>query len=176
MAFNLVGPPCVQSLLLTFGAALILYPPDFTFLYTNFTVLVALSALLSLVNFLLLLPLLLGIFRPVCWLEGTYSDDPAYLLPLTPSPTLKRASKTSINYCQTGNERYATVNGRNSRRNSSSGRRSAPPPYTSRPNSASSNRNCHKCSHGHHNNCSRAPSENSLSTITEEPNSCATRR
>ena len=166
----MVGPPCVQSLVLISVAALILYSPDFTFIFTHFTLLVSIAAVYSLLNLLLLLPLLLGLFNPPCWLEGTYSDDPAYLLPLTPSPSPKRSSNN--NYCHNvDNNRYATCGGRNSMRsssrNSSSGRRSAPPPYTSRAGGSSKS---HKCSHN------RAPSENSLSTITEEPNSCATRR
>jgi hypothetical protein len=165
VSFNLVGPPCVQSLVLISMTALILYSPQFTFIFTHFTLLVALSALFSLFNFLLLLPILLSILKPQCWLVGLSSEDPALLLPLTPSPVTRRGSSKSGGSKNNGGSRTGGRSYSSSRNNNY-----APPPYNFRGSNSkgyfsSSNRGA-----------SRAPSENSLSTITEEPTSCATRR
>jgi len=162
LAFNLVGPPCVQSLILVTSTALILYSPDFTFIFTHFTLLVAVSALFCLVNFLLLVPVLLIILKPQCWLMG-FSEDPSILQPLTPSPVLKRGSSGRSKSHQ------KSSSGRSSSGRSSSRNNYAPPPYNFR---GSSSRNYYKGGGP----ASRAPSENSLSTITEEPSSCATTR
>lgn len=157
VSFNLVGPPCVQSLVLITLTALILYSPDFTFIFTHFTLLIAISALFSLVNFLLLLPVLMTIIQPKCWLVGISPEDPTLLAPLTPSPVVKRAKSSKTSGRSSGG---SSRSGRSSRNNY------PPPPYNLRSSS----------SKGFRGPTSRTPSEHSLSTITEEPTSCATRR
>jgi len=162
VAFSLIGPPCVQSLISISLTALILYSPDFIFIFTHFTLLISISALFAVINFLLLVPMLFNIFKPNCWLMGTCPEDPTILLPLTPSPPPKRSSS-----------RHGKNNssGRSSCRNSGRSSRNTyhqPPPYSARGSSSSRAGYSRNCTHN------RAPSENSLSTITEEPNSCAT--
>lgn len=167
VSFKLVGPPCVQSLILITLTALILYSPEFTFIFTHFTLLVAVSSLFSLVNVLLLVPVLLGLLKPQSWLVGLSNEDPSYLQPLTPSPVPKRGGSSSRS------------GGRSSGSNRSGGKSSSsrgnypPPPYSFRGSNSRNNYSHGSSRGGGH---SRAPSEHSLSTITEEPSSCATRR
>lgn len=150
VSFNLVGPPCVQSLVLITLTALILYSPDFTFIFTHFTLLIAISSLFSLVNFLLLLPVLMTTIQPQCWLVGFSKIDPTLLAPLTPSPVVKRKSSKS-----SSGRSSSRSGGRSSRNNY------PPPPYNLRGS------NFNKGSyHSGRAPTSRTPSEHSLSTIT----------
>lgn len=159
-----MGPPCVQSLILITLTALILYSPDFTFIFTYFTLLVCLSSIFSLLNILLLVPVLLALLKPPSWLVGLSQEDPSYLQPLTPSPIPKRGSNSRSSGRNSGSNR---TGGKNSSRGNY-----PPAPYSFR-GSNSRNNYYHGSNRGGHN---RAPSEHSLSTITEEPTSCATRR